>query len=212
MQRCLCAVRACRRVYSTALPWFVDEPLSSSSRLSLSPSVPQIPDHTPKIIKQLHTQLAQSPHLDPSSLLVSESIAPPPGPALPLRAPQGRRKRGGTYAGESAYDVPGGVWNWVVTAQALGEYAHQVKEGTENKGAIESVVRVVRKAVSTATCYGQNADSMQQLLTVDPPLPLPPNSKRRMHNGWAMIDAGDFAVHILSKEAREKYFNSSREW
>jgi len=72
----------------------------------------------------------------------------------------------------------------------------QVKEGTENKGAIESVVRVIRKA----------------LLTVDPPLPLPPNSKRRMHNGWAMIDAGDFAVHILSKEAREKYFSKWSEW
>ncbi|KAG5727668.1 hypothetical protein E4T56_gene12260 [Termitomyces sp. T112] len=191
MQRCLCTLLAPRRAYSTALPWFVDEPLPSSSRSSLprpAANVPDIPENTPQIIKQLHTQLAQSPHLDPSTLMVSESIAPPPGPPLPLRAPQGKRKRGGTYAGESAYDIPGGIWNWVVMAQ--------VKEGTENKGAIESVVRVVRKA----------------LLTIDPPLPLPPNAKRRMHNGWAMIDAGDFAVHILSREAREKYFDSSRAW
>jgi ribosomal silencing factor RsfS len=27
-----------------------------------------------------------------------------------------------------------------------------------------------------------------------------------MDNGWAMVDAGDFAVHVLSKDAREKYF------
>jgi ribosomal silencing factor RsfS len=27
-----------------------------------------------------------------------------------------------------------------------------------------------------------------------------------MHNGWAMIDAGDFAVHVLSRRVREKYF------
>ncbi|KAG5646646.1 hypothetical protein DXG03_002636 [Asterophora parasitica] len=142
-----------------------------------------LPENTPSTLRELHAQLAQSPHLETSTLVVSEPIAPPPGPALPRRNPQGRRKRGGTYAGESSYDVPGGLWNWVVMAQ--------VKEGTENKGAIESVVRTVRKT----------------LLTVEPPLPLPPNSKRRMHNGWAMIDAGDFAIHILSKEAREKYFD-----
>ncbi|KAG6820609.1 hypothetical protein H0H93_014525 [Arthromyces matolae] len=170
---------------TTALPWFVDEPLQQTVRPLVPRYVPEIPENTPKIIKQLHSQLALSPHLELSTLSVSESVAPPPGPPLPFREPQGRRRRGGTYAGESAYDVPGGIWNWVVTAQ--------VKEGTENKGAIESVVRVIRKA----------------LLTVEPPLPLPPNSKRRMNNGWAMIDAGDFAVHILSKEAREKYFASS---
>jgi ribosomal silencing factor RsfS len=76
----------------------------------------------------------------------------------------------------------------------------QVKEGTENRGSIESVVRVVRKT----------------LLSVKPPLPIPPNSKRRMYNGWAMIDAGNFAVHIMSKQTREKYFENietrSSEW
>ena len=51
-----------------------------------------------------------------------------------------------------------------------------------------------------------------QLLTADPPLPLPPNNKRRANGAWAMIDAGDFAVHILSKEAREKYFPDRRDW
>jgi len=41
---------------------------------------------------------------------------------------------------------------------------------------------------------------------MEPGLPLAPNSKRRMNHGWAMIDAGEFAVHVLSKDAREKYF------
>lgn len=54
----------------------------------------------------------------------------------------------------------------------------------------------------------ENANDTKQLLSVEPPLPLPPNSKRRTHNGWALIDAGDFAVHILSKEAREKYWST----
>ncbi|KAG6878733.1 hypothetical protein C0993_011548 [Termitomyces sp. T159_Od127] len=194
MQPCL---RAVRRAYSSALPWFVDEAPALPARARPAPAVPDVPANTPAVIRLLHTQLAQSPHLEPSKLLVSESIARPPGPALPFRAPQGRRKRGGTYAGESAYDVPGGIWNWVVIAQAwsfllFGALAdtRQVKEGTEDKGAIESVVRVVRKT----------------LLSTEPPLALPPNSKRT-HNGWALIDAGDFAVHILSREAREKYWS-----
>jgi ribosomal silencing factor RsfS len=37
-----------------------------------------------------------------------------------------------------------------------------------------------------------------------------------MYNGWAMIDAGNFAVHIMSKQTREKYFENietrSSEW
>lgn len=49
-----------------------------------------------------------------------------------------------------------------------------------------------------------------QLLEARPPLPLPPNSKRRVDDGWAMIDAGEFAVHVLSKEARAKFFPPGR--
>ena len=45
-----------------------------------------------------------------------------------------------------------------------------------------------------------------QLLTTDPPQTLPPNRKRRIQDGWGMLDAGDFAVHILSRSAREKFF------
>ncbi|KAF8894514.1 hypothetical protein BD779DRAFT_1501556 [Infundibulicybe gibba] len=173
---------------TNSLPWFVDTEPGNTLRQQpphLQRAEP-LPDNVPQVLKDLHGQLAQSPHLEPSSLTISQSMAPPPGPPLPHRPPQGRRRRGGTYAGDSMYDVPGGVWSWIVMAQ--------VKEGTENRGAIESVVRVVRKT----------------LLERQPPLPIPTNSKRRMHNGWAMVDAGDFAVHILSKEAREKYFMPER--
>ncbi|KAF8797975.1 hypothetical protein BYT27DRAFT_7203663 [Phlegmacium glaucopus] len=82
----------------------------------------------------------------------------------------------------------GGLWSWVILAQ--------VKEGTENRGAIESVVRVIRKT----------------LLSHEPPFLLPPKSRRQTGTGWVMIDAGPFAVHVLSKDAREKYFNNRTEW
>lgn len=70
----------------------------------------------------------------------------------------------------------------------------QVKEGTEKRGALQSVFRLVRK----------------ELLSANPPLPLPPNRKTRLQeeDGWRMIDAGEFAVHIVSRAAREKYFAS----
>ncbi|KAF9451086.1 hypothetical protein P691DRAFT_663973 [Macrolepiota fuliginosa MF-IS2] len=171
-------------------PWFVDQeyerPLPSRQLpphlKPAPPTVASVPEDAPEPVKLVHAALSRSPHLDPLTLVSSHAVAPPPGPPLPLKAPQGRRKRGSTYGGESMFDVPGGIWSWTVIAQ--------VKEGTENRGAIESVVRSVRK----------------MLATIDPPLPLVPKSKRRMANGWAMVDAGDFAVHVLSRAAREKYF------
>ncbi|KAJ7632540.1 hypothetical protein FB45DRAFT_912729 [Roridomyces roridus] len=170
--------------------WFVDSATTRAPR-HLPPHLnlldpPPVPEDAPQPIKDLHAQLIQSPLLDPTALLVSQPRSLPPGPALPHREPRGRRNRGGTYPGESAFEVPGSLWSWIVMAQ--------VKEGTENKGSIESVVRVVRKT----------------LLEVKPPLPIPANSKQRMHNGWAMVDAGSFAVHILSKEAKSKFFPPDR--
>ncbi|KAJ7470684.1 hypothetical protein FB451DRAFT_1038194 [Mycena latifolia] len=180
---------SCRRLLST-VPWFLADhglparPAPPHLRLSVDP--PPLPPDAPQPVKDLHAQLIQSPLIDPTTLLVAQPQSLPEGPPLPHREPQGRRKRGGTYHGESAYDVPGSLWSWIVMAQ--------VKEGTENKGAIESLVRVVRKT----------------LLGVQPPLPIPPNSKQRANNGWAMIDAGSFAVHVLSKQAKDRYFSSDR--
>ncbi|EGN95443.1 hypothetical protein SERLA73DRAFT_112966 [Serpula lacrymans var. lacrymans S7.3] len=175
---------------SSQTPWFVDpEPLPvRHAPPHLAPNPQDLPENIPAHVKQLYVHLHQSPYLDPSSLIVREHTAMPPGPPLPKTIPKGKRQRGRTYSGEGLTEEPGGIWSWVFLAQ--------VKEGTENRGSIESVIRLVRKT----------------LLTMQPPLPLPPNSKRRMHNGWAMIDAGDFAVHIVSREAREKYFERPTDW
>ncbi|KAM5542598.1 hypothetical protein V8D89_003559 [Ganoderma adspersum] len=187
-------------ISSSALPWFIDpsdvEPTPSpfSRRVGMPqaaarplPPLPlDLPSNHP--IARLHAELKASPHLEPGTLLVRSPIPTATGPPLPPSMPKGRRKRGRTYVGEGVLDNMGGIWEWVVIAQ--------VKEGTENRGAIESVIRIVRKA----------------LLTCNPPLALPPNNKRRTHGGWAMIDAGDFAVHILSNEAREKFFPDRREF
>ncbi|KAF8628470.1 hypothetical protein AX15_003982 [Amanita polypyramis BW_CC] len=165
----------------SALPWFLG-PRPSAPHVSRSPP-PPVPHDAPSALVDLRADLLHLPHLDPMSVLVSRPVTPPSATPLPYRASQGRRRRGSTYAGESVYDdETSGLWSWVVLAQ--------LKEGMENRGGIESVVRVVRKS----------------LLSHNPPLSLPPNHKRRLHNGWAMVDAGDFAVHILSAEARERYF------
>ncbi|KAF8350754.1 hypothetical protein F5887DRAFT_940793 [Amanita rubescens] len=170
-----------RRFFSS-LPWFVDHLPPSAPRL-LRPQPPPVPNDAPTVLKNLREDLILIPHLEPTSVIVSRPVTPLSAPPLPHRSAQGRRRRGGTYAGESAYeDDTNGLWSWVMLAQ--------VKEGTENRGGIESVVRVVRKS----------------LLSRDPSISLPPNDKRRLHNGWAMVDAGDFAVHILSREAKERYF------
>ncbi|TEB35868.1 hypothetical protein FA13DRAFT_1810522 [Coprinellus micaceus] len=169
------------------IPWFVDpKPVERPpvhSPLNKAALAPPVPQEAPQLLKDLQSELLQSPHLDLSTLVVCRAVPPPPGPALPERLPQGKRRRGGTIAGESSYDFTSGIWAWYVFAQ--------VKEGTEGRGAVESVVRQVRKS----------------LLTRTPPVTLPPKSRRQMDTGWALVDGGNFAVHILSKEAREKFFS-----
>ncbi|KZT11615.1 uncharacterized protein LAESUDRAFT_747263 [Laetiporus sulphureus 93-53] len=174
------------------LPWFVDpselapRPTPKRPTIPIAPLPVSIQRDSP--IAALHAALSTSPHLEPGSLVVREPIPTADGPPLPDTPVKGRRKRGRTYAGEGVAEFNGGIWSWIIIAQ--------VKEGTEDRGAIESVIRTVRKT----------------LLVTQPPLPLPPNPKRRMHNGWALIDAGDFAIHVVSKEIREQYFPERREW
>ncbi|KAF9653861.1 hypothetical protein BDM02DRAFT_3079313, partial [Thelephora ganbajun] len=169
------------------LPWFVDPaPFLRQKAPHLVQNGPTpLPEGVPTVIRNLHATLKTSPHLEQSELLVCEPIPTPPGPPLPDAMPKGRRKRGRAYAGEGVTTgMVGGLWNWIVLAQ--------VKEGTENRGAIEAVVRVVRKS----------------LLQSSTPVTLPPNSKRRSNDGWTMIDAGEFAVHVVSREARARFFPS----
>jgi len=83
--------------------------------------------------------------------------------------------------------MPGnGLWDWFVLAQ--------VKEGTEGKGSINRVVKGVRKTI-------------KQLALGDSSM-LPPKRKQSFTDGWAMLDAGDFAVHVVSRDAREKWFST----
>lgn len=127
------------RLFSS-LPWFVDSRPTSVPQL-LRPHPPPVPNDAPAVLKDLRDDLSRIPHLDPASILISRPVTPPSVLPLPLKSAQGRRKRGATYSGESAYDDDSnGLWSWVILAQ--------VKEGTENRGSVESVVRAVRKSVS----------------------------------------------------------------
>ncbi|KAJ3546759.1 hypothetical protein NM688_g5480 [Phlebia brevispora] len=199
-RRCISTTPAVpQHLGSSPLPWFVDpsevaqtpstrirHPTSPRAHAPLPPLPSSIPEDSH--VARLHAALASSPFLEPGTLLVTEPIPTADGPALPRTEPKGRRKRGRTYSGEGIPDSGANLWNWVVIAQ--------VKTGTESRGAIESVMRVVRKT----------------LLSSDPPLPLPHNHKRRVSDGWSMLDAGDFAVHIVSRSARERYFPDERRW
>lgn len=112
-------------------PWFVDDTkplyatphsLPSTTRPTsvLSPLLPQLPPSIPDEIKTLHSALARSAHLEPSSLLVSRPLPTPLGPPpLEDQLPRGKRKRGRTYVGEgvNAGLLDGGIWSWIVIAQ-----------------------------------------------------------------------------------------------
>ncbi|KAI0303550.1 hypothetical protein B0F90DRAFT_1620311, partial [Multifurca ochricompacta] len=174
---------------SSRVPWFID---SSETLPSQRPSIQtgmhlSLPHGIPLTLRNLHAQMIKSPYLEPSKLLVGDPIPQPPGPPLPAAKPKGRRKRGHTYPGEGFLE-PGGIWNWIVLAQ--------VKAGAEKRGAIESLVRLVRKT----------------LLSMEPPLQLPKKTRTDIQAGWAMVDAGEFAVHIVSAEARERYFGNRSLW
>jgi hypothetical protein len=154
---------------SPALPWFVDPAYtvrSAPPHLPARPitgTAPPIPADAPAAVRTLHAALLGSPYLEPAALLVTRPPPSPPGPPLPQAMPRGRRKRGGTELGEGVEGmrgVPesGGIWSWVVLAQVscahflptrlcLCLLCPQVKEGTEKRGAIESVIRQVRQTV-----------------------------------------------------------------
>jgi hypothetical protein len=90
----------------------------------------------------------------------------------------------------------------------------QVKEGTEKRGSIESVVRLVRKTVcdEPLVVNARSYSCFLQLLSTDPPVQLPRNTRKNMYDEWAMVDAGEFAVHVLSAAARGKYFGDRSLW
>jgi hypothetical protein len=103
-------------------PWFIDNegPVQSITRHTpphLAPKTHELPENISAGIRQLFLQLSTSPLLEPSTLSVERPVAALPGPQLPQTLPKGRRKRGRTYSGEGLVEEPGGIWDWVVTAQ-----------------------------------------------------------------------------------------------
>lgn len=120
--------------FLSTIPWFVERPAVPQSFIQNSPPNPSIPHHAPQILKLLHSQLLQLPHLDKSTLSVGPAVPPPPGPLL-------SQDRGSTFSGESAYDMPyAGLWSWVVVAQVsyFSKYrslgAHGINIGERRHG------------------------------------------------------------------------------
>jgi hypothetical protein len=141
------------RCYTAARPWFVDvndEPVPSTSRAQGSGfvrsqvEVKLLPPGVPDYLKRAHSHLAQSPLLDLSTLTVSKPL-PSEFQAivdLPTNIPTRRLSRieREMWPGRGIeVGMSGGIWDWVLVAQ--------VKEGTEGRGAIESVAFEVRNMV-----------------------------------------------------------------
>ncbi|KZO95711.1 hypothetical protein CALVIDRAFT_472103, partial [Calocera viscosa TUFC12733] len=141
------------------------------------PPKPGCPQH----VHTIHTHLSSLPQLDPTTLYAGPPIPRPYKLEQEYLPTKGRRGRGSKYAGEGVGE-PQGFWRWVVVGQ--------VKEGTEGRGSVEAVVRSTRGA----------------LMKLHPELRLPPRSRRTAEDGWAMLDLGDTAVHIVSRTARDKWF------
>ncbi|TFK46429.1 hypothetical protein OE88DRAFT_1667824 [Heliocybe sulcata] len=184
---------------SRPVPWFIDREAERAYDLRPNPphmpskgahtDVPRVPEDAPEPVKFLHEHLARSPHIVATELLVTRPPEIPSGPPLPDQAIKGkRRRRGARYSGEGVQLPWGGLWDWYVFAV--------VKEGTERRGAVEAVVRLVRRT----------------LCSMRPPLHLPPQNRRKVDTTWSMVDGGYFAVHILSKADKEKYFTRMDEW
>lgn len=110
---------------SSQTPWFVDEEFASRAQPPhLEPpsenaqDTPQslsadIPDH----LKQLHSELSKSPHLEPWGVEIRPPLITQPGPPLPHQMPKGRRRRGRTDFGLGVPEPEGGLWRWIVLAQ-----------------------------------------------------------------------------------------------
>jgi len=171
------------------VPWFMQREHDRPQIIAeeIQPELPPLPSDIPSHLHILYNHLATLPLLDRSSILVSRPLPPRPSPPIQFRKPQGRRRRGGHLDAGEGVGEPPSPWNWIVLAE--------VKQGTEGKGAIDVIMRSAR----------------QVLVSTHPHLALPPKKSigRNTQDGWGFLDAGDTAIHILSKDAREKWFSDS---
>jgi hypothetical protein len=93
-----------------------DRPSSSSLEADGKP-IASLPPDLPAHLVILHEELLKSPLLEPGRLEITHPVDTPPGPPLPFSMPRGRRRRGGSDAGEGVSEHVGGIWRWVVLAQ-----------------------------------------------------------------------------------------------
>ncbi|CAE6433641.1 unnamed protein product [Rhizoctonia solani] len=170
------------------IPWFMKEPTyptEAVARPNATQSDDILPNNLPDYLITLHKHLSQSPLLGSAPRICKPSSLPSRNLnddiALTYSRPKGRRRRGIHDAGESVGE-PDDMWSWYVIAQ--------VKEGTEGRGAIESVIRSAQK----------------ELLKNYPNLPIPRKlSRRRTSDGWEVLDIGDSLLHVVSREAASKW-------
>lgn len=115
--------RALSTTPSAPTPWFVDqdEETPTFNQRPTPPHLPsepyKLPSSVPDAVRLLYNELSTSPYLEPSTLIAREPLQIPAGPPLPERKPRGKRRRGGTFAGESEIEESGGIWSWIVMAQ-----------------------------------------------------------------------------------------------
>ncbi|KZV70651.1 hypothetical protein PENSPDRAFT_631515 [Peniophora sp. CONT] len=184
-------------------PWFLDpedaaEPVLDPLDETPGRGIPQpkraevrpLPEGVPDALVYLHKQLLLSPLIEPSELLVREPITMPLGLALPDRIHGARRKRG-SRSMDLGTTLPlsgGGVWDWIVLVQ--------LKEGVDPTRAMSMVMSLTRKSM----------EACNKTVT------LPTRSQWKVGGGWKMVDANDFALHILTQEARQAYFENTDVW
>ncbi|KAF8744789.1 pirin family, partial [Rhizoctonia solani] len=160
------------------VPWFMDEqtyPNETTATINSTQTECILPNNIPEHLIALYEHLSQSPLLGSAPRICKPSSLPSRNlndMALAYSQPKGRRRRGVHDAGESVGE-PDDMWSWYMIAQ--------VKEGTECRGAIESVIRSAQK----------------ELLNKYPNLPIPRKlSRRRTSDGWEVLDMGDSLLHV----------------
>ncbi|KAG8703039.1 hypothetical protein FRC08_003101 [Ceratobasidium sp. 394] len=180
-----------------SLPWFMREANTNETAQPVSVEPPHagnqaLPNGLPEHLVTLHRHLSQSPLLAPFTLRICKpnsirSRTASEDLTLPYSRAKGRRRRGVHDAGQSVGE-PDDMWSWYVIAE--------VKEGTEGRGAIETVIRNAQK----------------ELLKNYPQLPIPRKLSRKWTgDGWEVLDLGDSLLHVVSREKSQHLFGVQRQ-